>query len=72
MGFLKPKIIMPPPLPEPEPLPVAPTMEDPEVAEAGEAAVAAVKEKTGRKKTILTSPQGILEEEESYKPSLLS
>ena len=72
MGFLKPKIVMPPPLPEPEPLPVAPTMEDPEVAAAGEAAVAAVKEKKGRTKTILTSPQGLIEEAETYKPTLLS
>tara|TARA_R100000781_G_scaffold9377_5_gene8169 strand:+ start:6758 stop:6973 length:216 start_codon:yes stop_codon:yes gene_type:complete len=71
MGFLKPKVIMPPPLPEIKPLPDAPKMDDPDVVEAGEAEVAKTKGK-GRKSTILTSNQGLLEDAETYKPTLLS
>ena len=71
MGFLKPKVIMPPPLPEMKPLPDAPKMDDPDVVEAGEAEVATTKGK-GRKSTILTSNQGLLDDAETYKPTLLS
>lgn len=71
MGFLKPKVYTPPPLPEIKPLPDAPTMEDPDVVEAGEAETKTTKGK-GRKATILTSNQGLLDEAETYKPTLLS
>ena len=71
MSFLSPKVHTPPPLPEIKPLPDAPTMEDPDVVEAGEAETKTTKGK-GRKATILTSNQGLLDEAETYKPTLLS
>ena len=54
MGFLKPKIEMPPPLPPISDLPEAPSDDDPNIDDAGEEARKRIKNKKGRKATILT------------------
>lgn len=58
MSFLKPKVVMPPPMQPVAPVDKAPSIDDPDVTEAGEDAVAKTKKKTGRKDTILTSVMG--------------
>jgi hypothetical protein len=74
MGFLKPK--MPPPLPPvqplPEPPPAAPAeMSDEEKEKISKEQAAIERRRRGRKSTILTSPLGIQESEESKLKTLL-
>jgi hypothetical protein len=74
MGFLKPK--MPPPLPPvqplPEPPPAAPVeMSDEEKETISKEQAAIERRRRGRKSTILTSPLGIQESEESKLKTLL-
>ena len=71
MGFLKPKIEMPPPLPPVSEMPEAPSMDDPSVDEAGEEAKKKNKKKKGRKSTILTGLSGDLTPAELNNPTLL-
>jgi hypothetical protein len=58
MGFLRPKITPPPPMPEPTPLPEAPDETDEDVIDAGKEQVKKTKRKKGRTSTILTSMMG--------------
>jgi len=58
MGFLRPKITPPPPIPEPTPLPEAPDESDKDVVDAGKEQVKKTKKKKGRTSTILTSMMG--------------
>lgn len=71
MGFLKPKVIMPPPPPPPAELPEAPMVDDVENLEAEELERARLRKKKGRQATILTSMLGDTTEAELNKPSLL-
>lgn len=71
MGFLKPKVIMPPPPPPPAELPEAPMVDDVENLEAEAEELARLRKKKGRKATILTSMLGDQTEAELDKPSLL-
>ena len=72
MGFLSPKISMPP-LPPVQPLPEAPSTEvSAEEKERIAAEQAKMERKRkGRKSTILTSPLGVEEEAETEKKTLL-
>tara|TARA_R110002050_G_scaffold54247_1_gene122833 strand:- start:147 stop:371 length:225 start_codon:yes stop_codon:yes gene_type:complete len=74
MGFLKPPS-MPAPPPPVKPLPVMPdpTIEENEAAqEAMEKEKKIAKKKKGRASTILTSQQGLIEDANVVKPTLLS
>lgn len=71
MGFLKPKIEMPPPLPPISDLPEAPSDDDPNIDDAGEEARKRMRNKKGRKSTILTGNSGDLTLAELNTPTLL-
>jgi len=71
MGFLKPKIEMPPPVPPISDLPEAPSIDDPSVDEAGEEAKKKTKKKKGRSSTILTGMMGDQNTVELNNPTLL-
>tara|TARA_Y100000592_G_scaffold1956_1_gene3059 strand:+ start:336 stop:557 length:222 start_codon:yes stop_codon:yes gene_type:complete len=71
MGFLKPKVVMPPPPPDPQPVPEAPMVDDVENIEASEEERERLRKKKGRQATILTSMLGDTTEAELNQPSLL-
>lgn len=58
MGFLKPKVVMPPPPPPPEPVPEAPEPDAADIQAAEDAERARLNKKKNRKSTILTSMMG--------------
>ena len=73
MGFLRPKMPTPPPLPPVHPLPEPPKAE---VSQEEKDRIAAEqrameRKRKGRKSTILTSPLGVEEEAETEKKTLL-
>ena len=71
MGFLKPKVVMPPPMPDPAPMPTPPDPEGVEETEALEEEQKRLRNKKGRKSTILTSVLGDTSAPELKSPSLL-
>jgi len=58
MGFLKPKVIMPPAPTPPEPMPEAPDVSDKDVQAAAEEEARRLRKKKGRTSTILTGMMG--------------
>ena len=71
MGFLIPKVVMPTPPPDPQPVPEAPMVDDVENIEASEEERERLRKKKGRQATILTSMLGDTTEAELNQPSLL-
>lgn len=71
MGFLKPKVIMPPAPTPPEPMPEAPDVSDEDVKAAAEEEARRLRKKKGRTSTILTGMMGDDSEATLSKKSLL-
>ena len=72
MGFLMPKVSMPPPPPAPSPMPEAPAYDDKDRAAETAAKQAKMRaSRTGRSSTILTSAQGLEDDETTTKKTLL-
>ena len=78
MGFLRPKMPPPPPPPPPSPAPPPATITEEFKDESGEMTTAEKKaeqkiaeKKKGYSSTILTSPQGVTDEANTYSKTLL-
>jgi hypothetical protein len=72
MGFLMPKVPAMPAIPEPKPLPKPPKMEDPVRKEEVKDKIALIKKnKKGKSSTILTTADGLLDNELTTKKKLL-
>tara|TARA_R110000823_G_scaffold55585_2_gene135953 strand:+ start:1228 stop:1446 length:219 start_codon:yes stop_codon:yes gene_type:complete len=71
MGFLKPKVVMPPPPTAPEPMPEAPDVSDEDVKAAAEEEARRLRKQKGRTSTILTGMMGDDSEATLNRKSLL-
>jgi len=72
MGFLMPKMPAMPAIPEPKPLPTPPKAEDPVRAEEAKEKRAAIRRnRKGRSSTILTTADGLEDNELTTKKTLL-